>query len=603
MKFSFKFKIAALSFLVSGTLLAAFGVTLFAFIYSSSIDQMDSELQALIEGPLSGPMDRAFWEQFGSSFEFIMEETSSDRVELLVLSADNEILYKTTNAPPELAELPLPELPPPPEIPQGPQNMGFGSMGWPMANSFIPYTGIPTYGAPYYGSPYYNTSPYFGNGMNPFAQTQGIQGGFPGQTSPYNFSPGQTSPYNFGPGQTSPYNFGPGQTSPYNFGPENGFDRPNQNGPGRMERQDPRQTRRGGGRDQGFDMRRDRGPLPTASKFQTLELPTGNWRAGILRNQNATIFAAMDMNSFNEKINRFRNAFLIFGSLGLALLGVAGWFLAGRAMKPIAVIAKTTEGITAKGLNQRIPEVAKDVELVHLVTVANNMLDRLEKSYLQAVRFSADAAHELQTPLTILQGELDNALQSAEIGSDEQQRYGMLLEELRNLKSVVQKLLLLSHADEGRLKLNPEPVDLGELIHDAAEDLEIMAPELTTKINAPEKLIIQADRALLNQIIRNMTSNAAKYTTPQGTVAFNLTTEGKTVRFTLSNSATPIPEEDRPLLFDRFHRVDKSRTTSGSGLGLSMAREIARAHGGDLVLEPAMEETVSFTLTLPSTEN
>lgn len=587
MKFSFKFKIAALSFLVSGTLLAAFGVTLFAFIYSSSIDQMDSELQALIEGPLSGPMDRAFWERFGSSFEFIMEETSSDRVELLVLGADNEILYKTTNAPPQLAELPLPELPPPPEILQGPQNMNFGPMGWPMgtniygssSNSFIPYTGIQTYGAPYSGSPYYNTSPYYGNAMTPFAQTQGIQGGFPGQTSPYNF--------------------GPGQTSPYNFGPENGFDRPNQNAPGRMERQDPRQTRRGGGRDPGFDMRRDRGPLPTASKFQTLELPGGNWRAGILRNQNATIFAAMDMNSFNEKINRFRNAFLIFGSLGLALLGVAGWFLAGRAMKPIAVIAKTTEGITAKGLNQRIPEVAKDVELVHLVTVANNMLDRLEKSYLQAVRFSADAAHELQTPLTILQGELDNALQSAEIGSDEQQRYGMLLEELRNLKSVVQKLLLLSHADEGRLKLNPEPVDLGELIHDAAEDLEIMAPELTTKINAPEKLIIQADRALLNQIIRNMTSNAAKYTTPQGTVAFNLTTEGKTVRFTLSNSATPIPEEDRPLLFDRFHRVDKSRTTSGSGLGLSMAREIARAHGGDLVLEPAMEETVSFTLTLP----
>ncbi|MBN2704371.1 MAG: hypothetical protein JXR23_09190 [Pontiellaceae bacterium] len=596
MKFSFKFKIAALSFLVSGTLLAAFGVTLFAFIYSSSIDQMDSELQALIEGPLSGPMDRAFWERFGTSFEFIMEETSSDRVELLVLGADNEILYKTTNAPPQLAELPLPELPPPPEVSPGPQNMDFRPMGtnvYESSNSFIPYTGIPTYRGPYYGSPYY-TPPFYGNGMNPFAPPEESSGGFP---------LGQTPPYNFGPGQTLPNNLGLGQTPFYNFGPENGFDRPDPNGPGRIDHQDPRQSRRGGGRDPGFDMRRDRDPLPTASKFQTLKLPAGNWRTGILRNQNATIFAAMDMNSFNEKINRFRNAFLIFGSLGLALLGVAGWFLAGRAMKPIAVIAQTTEGITAKGLNQRIPQVGKDVELVHLVTVANNMLDRLEKSYLQAIRFSADAAHELQTPLAILQGELDNALQSAEIGSDEQQRCGTLLEELRNLKSVVQKLLILSHADEGRLKLNLEPVDLGELIHDAAEDLEIMAPELTTTINAPEKLIIQADRALVNQIIRNMTSNAAKYTTPKGTVAFNLTTEGKTVQFTLSNSATPIPEEDRPLLFDRFHRVEKSRTTAGSGLGLSLAREIARAHGGDLVLDPAMEETVSFTLTLLSTEN
>lgn len=584
MKFSFKFKIAALSFLVSGTLLAAFGVTLFAFIYSSSIDRMDSKLEALIEGPLRGPMDLAFWQQFGTSLEFIMEETSSDRIELLVLGANNEVLLKTTNAPAQLAELPLPELPPLPENQQEPESMDFGPMGWPMtptpygSNAFSPYDSIPNFGIPYSGNPYY-TNPFYDYGANPFPPN--------GAISNNDFS-----------NLTPPNNSAPGGRGRIGFPPENGFDRMNSEGAGRIERQDPRQTRRGG-RDQNPSIRRDRAPLPTVSKFQTLETPSGKWRIGILRNHNATILAAMDMNTFNLEINRFRTAFLISGSLGLLLLGVSGWFLAGRAMKPIAIIAETTEGITAKGLNQRIPKVGKDVELVHLVTVANNMLDRLEKSYHQAVRFSADAAHELQTPLTILQGELDNALQSAEIGSTEQQRCETLLEELRNLKSVVQKLLILSHADEGRLNLNMKPVNLGELIHDAEDDLQIMAPELVTAINAPEKLIIQADRALLNQTIRNMTSNAAKYTTPQGTVVFKLTTEEKVVRFTLSNSASPIPEEDRPLLFDRFHRVEKSRTTAGSGLGLSLAREIARAHGGDLVLDPEAENTVAFTLTLP----
>jgi signal transduction histidine kinase len=345
--------------------------------------------------------------------------------------------------------------------------------------------------------------------------------------------------------------------------------------------------------------RLDRTPLPSISQFQTLKTPDVKWRVGILRNRNMTIIAAMDMNSFYEEINRFRNAFLVAGSLGLLLLGGAGWFLAGRAMKPISVIAETAEGITARGLNQRIPQVGTDAEIEHLVTVANHMLDRLEKSYHQAVRFSADAAHELQTPLAILQGELDNAIHSAENGSAEQQHYSMLLEELRNLKSVVHKLLLLSHADEGRLNLNLSPVNLSELLEEAAEDIQLMAPGLAVDLLVPERLMVAADQTLLNQAIRNMTSNAAKYTTENGKVVFRLAVQDQTVLFTLSNTAPPIPEEDRPLLFERFHRVEKSRTTSGSGLGLSLAREIARAHGGDLVLNPCSDEMVSFTLSLP----
>lgn len=333
--------------------------------------------------------------------------------------------------------------------------------------------------------------------------------------------------------------------------------------------------------------------------FQILETASGNWRVGTFHDPQLAVFMAMDMGVFYEDINRFRTAFMIAVPLGLVLLGLASWFLAARSMKPVAVIANTAEGITARALGRRIPSVGTDSELEQLVTVVNGMLDRLEKSYSQAVRFSADAAHELQTPLTILQGELDNAIQTSENGSEEQQRYSRLLEELRNLKAVVQKLLLLAHADEGRLNLNRQPVDLSDLLLNAVEDLEMMAPELIRETCIPEHVHVSADPALLNQTLRNMVSNAAKYTNPKGRVVFVLEQDSSAVRFTLANAAPPIPEDDRPLLFDRFHRVDKARSTSGSGLGLSLAREIARAHDGDLVLNPCSKGMVSFTLTLP----
>ncbi|MDP4611774.1 MAG: HAMP domain-containing histidine kinase, partial [Opitutales bacterium] len=193
----------------------------------------------------------------------------------------------------------------------------------------------------------------------------------------------------------------------------------------------------------------------------------------------------------------------------------------------------------------------------------------------------------------------DNAIQASEDGSVEQQRYSMLMEELSNLKAVVQKLLLLAHADEGRLKLNLKAVDLSEMVRTAAEDLEVMAPSLQIKLLVEDHVTVPADLALLNQALRNMTSNAAKYTELEGDVRFILERSGGVAHFTVENRAAAIPEEDRLQVFERFHRVEKSRTTAGSGLGLSLAREIVRAHQGDLVLKPYHEGMVAFTLTLP----
>ncbi|MDQ8206718.1 ATP-binding protein [Coraliomargarita sp. SDUM461003] len=350
--------------------------------------------------------------------------------------------------------------------------------------------------------------------------------------------------------------------------------------------------------------RRREPPVIVEAGFKTLysKSQSGNWRVGLFISDHQTVVLAMNMQVFYRDLNSLRTVFFLAVPIGLILLSFVGWFLADRAMRPVSIIADTAEGITAKGLDRRIPMVGRDIELQRLVSVFNQMLDRLEKGYQQAVRFSADAAHELQTPLTILQGELDNAIQSAEAGSQEQQRYGMLMEELSHLKSVVQKLLLLAHADEGRLKLNSQRLELSELIRSAAEDLEVMAPALQVDIFLIEPSFVCGDLALLNQAVRNMISNAAKYTVSGGAVCFRLERQGTQLCFTLTNTAPPIPEEDCPLLFKRFHRVEKSRTTAGSGLGLSLAREIARAHEGDLILNDYCQGQVSFSLILPASE-
>ena len=334
--------------------------------------------------------------------------------------------------------------------------------------------------------------------------------------------------------------------------------------------------------------------------FQAMKASTGEWRVGVLGNEAVTMIIGVSLAEYHRDSDRVRNAFLVTVPLGLLVLAAGGWLLATRALRPVALITRTAEGITARGLDQRVPTTT-DADLAHLVKVINGMLDRLEKSFQQAMRFSADAAHELQTPLTVLQGELEQAIQTAAVDSDEQQRYGDLLEEVQRLKAIVQKLLLLARADAGQLALHLESVDLTALLEAAIEDVKAIAPELEVQQHVPARIRVMADADLLAQAIRNMTSNAVKYNCERGRVQFELETTNRIARFTLSNTGAPIPKEDRERVFDRFYRVDKSRSrrVGGVGLGLSIVREIARAHHGDVVLNPAHGDLISFTLTIP----
>lgn len=325
------------------------------------------------------------------------------------------------------------------------------------------------------------------------------------------------------------------------------------------------------------------------------------WRIGVLGNDEVTLAVGISLNEFNAETDRYWQAFLMAAPLALLALAAGSWVLAQRALRPVTSITRTAEQITAKGLDQRITHTRADAEFAQLIDVINDMLQRLEQSFAQAARFSADAAHELQTPLTILQGELDQAVQNAPASSEEQQRYSGLLEEVQRLKAIVQKLLLLARTDAGRLPLQLSPVDLSVALSDTADDVEAMAPHLVVTRIIPPGIHVQADAELLQRILQNLATNAMKYNYDSGSVDFRLESEGDQARLTVVNTGPALTAEDCAHIFDRFYRAEKSRSrkVEGAGLGLSLAREIARAHDGDIVAQPRDDGTNAFVVTLP----
>ncbi len=283
-------------------------------------------------------------------------------------------------------------------------------------------------------------------------------------------------------------------------------------------------------------------------------------------------------------------------------MGGGAWFLANRALRPVTALTRAAEGITEHGLDQRISAPAHDREFQRLVTVFNAMMDRLEKGFHQARRFSADASHELKTPLALLKAEIEQALNAARVGSPEQRVYTSLLEEIHHVKAILEKLLLLSLADSGRLLIQRTTVDLSQIVANVAEDCAALAPGLELETSVPAGISVQADAVLLEQAFQNLAGNALKYNRQGGRLVIALKAESQNAVLTVGNSGPGVATGDRERIFERFYRGDPARRRgrgTGVGLGLSLSREILRAHGGDLLLSRTESDWTEFSATLP----
>lgn len=337
-------------------------------------------------------------------------------------------------------------------------------------------------------------------------------------------------------------------------------------------------------------------------KFQTVTTARGEWRLGMLGTADTTLVIGLNFAETRAELNRIRNAFALALAVALFLVGLGGWVVAGRALRPLKTIAETAERITARGLDQRILDSGESPEASRVVQMLNRMMDRLEASFRQATRFSADASHELKTPLTVMQGELENALQAAAPGSSEQQLFTNLLEETQRLSAITRSLLLLAQADAGQLKLALAPVDVSSELEGMIEDARVLAGDLrlTFDVQAQPQLRVEADRALLHTALFNLIANATKYNEPDGRIEIRLEAAADKIVLTIGNTGLGISPADQTKIFDRFYRVGRASRpqADGIGLGLSLAREVIRAHGGEVLLKESRPGWTCFAVTI-----
>ena len=344
-------------------------------------------------------------------------------------------------------------------------------------------------------------------------------------------------------------------------------------------------------------------PLLDEPHLYTVDYKGEAWRMASIANPELTLYIGISLDDYQARIRNLRITY--FGALVIVLciIGGGAFWICSRALSPVDVIARTARRTSSKDLSQRIEESKDyDQEFDVLISVINDMMDRLETSFHQALRFSSDASHELKTPLAIIQTEIASRLQLSESGSAEQETLSRLLDQVDRLKRIIRSLFLLSQADAGKMPLTLETYDISEQVESFSHDAQILAEgaQLTIEATAEPNIEVEADRLMLGQVIQNLISNAVKHNEPGGRIAWRLYAEDGWVVFDIENSGPAISVEDQTQIFSRFFRgeASRSRDASGLGLGLSLAREIVLAHQGQLLLVSSEEGQTQFQLRI-----
>jgi two-component system, OmpR family, sensor kinase len=282
----------------------------------------------------------------------------------------------------------------------------------------------------------------------------------------------------------------------------------------------------------------------------------------------------------------------------------SGWFLAKYFIQPVEDITKLAEDISEHNLSKRLPVRRVNDEITRLSNTFNEMIERLERSFQQIRQFTGDASHELRTPLAILMGELEVALHSRKTPAEYRELIASALEEVSRLSQVVKNLLELSRADSGQVPLDLSQLDLSALVEDMTEDAVMLAEEksITVRSSVEPAIMLTGDKVRLHQVMLNIIDNAVKYTPVGGSITIALRRQDSDALISVSDTGLGIPEDDIPHIFDRFYRVDKSRSgeVSGHGLGLSIVQWVVEAHAGRIKVTSHVGRGTIFFIWLPT---
>jgi heavy metal sensor kinase len=267
-----------------------------------------------------------------------------------------------------------------------------------------------------------------------------------------------------------------------------------------------------------------------------------------------------------------------------------GSFLARQALRPIDLMVSQVRDFRATTLNQRLSILNPDDELGHLAAVINDLLARLHDAFEKLKRFTADASHELRTPLTTMRSVGEVGLQPGQPPERYREVIGSMLEENERLSSLIDSLLFLSRADADAVRLSHDHFDLADLLKESRDIIAILADEKgqSIMVRAPAPLPVTADKTLLRRALLNLIDNAIKYSPRGGDIEIAAeSATGPLVRIRIRDTGPGIPPEHQSRVFDRFFRIEdsRSREAGGTGLGLSIVHWVVSAHGGRVWIE------------------
>jgi heavy metal sensor kinase len=316
------------------------------------------------------------------------------------------------------------------------------------------------------------------------------------------------------------------------------------------------------------------------------------------------VILAVSLRDFSWALARFRLTLFALVPAFLLLAALGGFWMSRSALSPVDEITRAARNIGVKDLGRRLTVPRTGDELERLADTLNGMLARLEESFQRIIQFTADASHELRTPVSVMRTSAELTLRKPRSEADYREALSQILREAEKVSSLIEQLLILARADAGSAALPMEPAEMGEILRGACDQAGRLAEAkgLTLSKHLPDRpLWVRGDAASLERLFLILLDNAVKYTPGGGRIDVALATDNGCVVAEFHDTGIGIAPEDIPHVFDRFYRADRvrSRESGGTGLGLAIGRWIAETHGGEIRLKSEPSKGATFLVRLP----